>query len=199
MAEKHFRNCNLCEAICGIEITHENGEILRIEGDKADPFSRGHICPKAVALKDIYEDKDRLRNPVRRTADGWEEITWDEAFDEIAEKIGDVQTRFGRDAVAVFQGNPSVHNLGTMLNRFSIDPSRQSASIEEFWKIMGRGKGNFDKAVKGVTSRYSRTRRRLAGWREVTRPAGTGPPRPGPGRAGQSASRGSPEKPHCRG
>jgi anaerobic selenocysteine-containing dehydrogenase len=116
MAEKHYRNCNLCEAICGIEITHENGKILKIEGDKADPFSRGHICPKAVALQDIYEDKNRLCKPVRRTANGWEEITWDEAFDEVATKIIDIQTRFGRDSVAVYQGNPSVHNLGTMLN-----------------------------------------------------------------------------------
>ncbi len=116
MSDKHYRNCNLCEAICGIEITHENGKIMKIEGDKADTFSRGHICPKAVALQDIYEDKNRLRKPVRRTANGWEEITWDEAFDEAAAKIIDIQTRFGRDSVAVYQGNPSVHNLGTMLN-----------------------------------------------------------------------------------
>jgi anaerobic selenocysteine-containing dehydrogenase len=116
MTKKHYRNCNLCEAICGIEITHENGKILKIEGDKLDSFSRGHICPKAVALQDIYEDKNRLRKPVRRTANGWQEITWDEAFTEVAEKILDIQTRFGRDSVAVYQGNPSVHNLGTMLN-----------------------------------------------------------------------------------
>ncbi len=116
MIQKHYRNCNLCEAICGIEITHENGKILKIEGDKADPFSRGHICPKAVALQDIYEDKNRLRKPVRRTVNDWEEITWDEAFDEVSTKILDIQTRFGRDSVAVYQGNPSVHNLGTMLN-----------------------------------------------------------------------------------
>lgn len=116
MADKHYRNCNLCEAICGIEITHEKGEILKIEGDKADSFSRGHICPKAVALQDIYEDKNRLRKPVKRTAKGWEEISWDEAFDEVADKISDIQTRFGRESVAVYQGNPSVHNLGTMLN-----------------------------------------------------------------------------------
>lgn len=116
MAEKHYRNCNLCEAICGIEITHENGKILKIEGDKLDPFSRGHICPKAVALQDIYEDKNRLQKPVKKATNGWEEIAWDEAFDEVAEKITEIQTRFGRDAVAVYQGNPSVHNLGTMLN-----------------------------------------------------------------------------------
>ncbi|NOT49271.1 MAG: molybdopterin-dependent oxidoreductase, partial [Acidobacteria bacterium] len=116
MSEKHYRNCNLCEAICGIEITHEDGKILSIVGDKLDPFSRGHICPKALALKDIYEDGDRLQRPVRRTGGKWEEIGWDEAFDETARRLRDVQERFGRDAVAVYQGNPSVHNLGTMVN-----------------------------------------------------------------------------------
>ncbi|MGB5014401.1 MAG: hypothetical protein WBO68_10290, partial [Pyrinomonadaceae bacterium] len=76
MEEKHYRNCNLCEAICGIEITHEQGAILSITGDKLDPFSRGHVCPKALALRDIYEDPNRLRMPVKRTADGWREIGW---------------------------------------------------------------------------------------------------------------------------
>lgn len=116
MPQRHFRNCNLCEAICGIEITHEDGKILSIVGDKLDPFSRGHICPKAVALKDIYEDKDRLRHPVRKVDGEWKEIGWDEAFDETAHRLRAIQDRFGRDAVGVYQGNPSVHNLGTMLN-----------------------------------------------------------------------------------
>lgn len=116
MSEKHYRNCNLCEAICGIEITHEDGKILSITGDKLDPFSRGHICPKAVALKDIYQDPNRLKTPVKRTAAGWQEMSWDEAFDETASRILDIQGLYGRDAVAVYQGNPSVHNLGTMLN-----------------------------------------------------------------------------------
>ena len=113
--EKHFRNCNLCEAICGIEITHEDGKILSIVGDKLDPFSRGHICPKALALKDIYEDPDRLRRPVRRVGGGWQEIEWTEAFDEVAKRLTDIQQRYGRDAVATYQGNPTVHNLGSLL------------------------------------------------------------------------------------
>jgi anaerobic selenocysteine-containing dehydrogenase len=113
---KHYRNCNLCEAICGVEITHEDGKILSIVGDKLDPFSRGHICPKAVALKDIYEDTDRLRRPVRKVDGAWQEIGWDEAFDEVSGRLRGIQDRYGRDAVAVYQGNPSVHNLGTMLN-----------------------------------------------------------------------------------
>ena len=116
MRATHYRSCNLCEAICGIEIKHENGEILSIAGDKQDEFSRGHICPKAVALKDIYEDKNRLKFPVKRTANGWQQISWDEAFDEAATKIREIQARDGRNAIAVYQGNPSVHNFGTLLN-----------------------------------------------------------------------------------
>lgn len=116
MSEIHYRACNLCEAICGIEIKHENGEILSIAGDKNDPFSRGHVCPKAVALKDVYEDGNRLKFPVKRFGDEWREISWTEAFDETAEKIKEIQSEHGRNAVAIFQGNPSVHNFGTLLN-----------------------------------------------------------------------------------
>ena len=112
----HYRACNLCEAICGLEITvNEDNEILTINGDKKDPFSRGHICPKAVGLKDIYLDKNRLKQPVRRTATGWETISWNEAFDEIASKLKSIQAQYGKDAVGIYSGNPSVHNSGTLL------------------------------------------------------------------------------------
>ena len=113
----HFRACNLCEAICGLEITvNENNEILTINGDKKDPFSRGHICPKAVGLKDIYLDKNRLKQPVRRTETGWEIISWNEAFDEVTSKLKTIQAQYGKDAVGIYQGNPSVHNSGTLLS-----------------------------------------------------------------------------------
>ncbi|HKO61859.1 MAG TPA: molybdopterin oxidoreductase family protein [Pyrinomonadaceae bacterium] len=110
----HYRSCNLCEAICGIEISQADG-YLDIRGDKDDPFSRGYICPKAVALQDIYYDKDRLRHPVRRTADGWKRIGWNEAFDEIATNLKRVQRQHGRSSVATYLGNPNVHNSGAML------------------------------------------------------------------------------------
>jgi anaerobic selenocysteine-containing dehydrogenase len=113
----HYRACNLCEAICGLEITvNENNEILTINGDKKDPFSRGHICPKAVGLKDIYLDKNRLKQPVRRTETGWETISWNEAFDEVASKLKAIQAQHGKDAVGIYSGNPSVHNSGTLLS-----------------------------------------------------------------------------------
>ena len=116
MSEIHYRTCNLCEAVCGITIEHADGEILSIKGDKNDPFSRGHICPKALALKDVYLDENRLKFPVKKFGDEWREISWEAAFDEIADKIREIQKKYGRDAVAVYQGNPSVHNFGTLLN-----------------------------------------------------------------------------------
>lgn len=116
----HYRACNLCEAICGLEIRVDGeGTITSIRGDDDDPFSRGHICPKAVALQDIHADPDRLRRPVKRTSSktssGWEEISWDEAFDLTAEGLRRVQEKHGRDAVAVYLGNPNVHNYGSLL------------------------------------------------------------------------------------
>jgi anaerobic selenocysteine-containing dehydrogenase len=110
----HYRNCNLSEAICGIEIIRD-GDQLIIRGDKDDPFSRGFICPKAVALQDIHYDKDRLKQPVRRTPDGWQNIEWHEAFDEVAQQLKRIQTQHGRDAVATYLGNPTVHSYGAML------------------------------------------------------------------------------------
>ncbi|HXB56395.1 MAG TPA: molybdopterin oxidoreductase family protein [Vicinamibacteria bacterium] len=111
----HFRTCNLCEAMCGIAIDVEGPRILAIRGDKEDPFSQGHICPKAVALKDVHEDPDRLRRPLRRTGATWEEVGWEEALSLAAEGLAAVQRVHGRNAVAVYQGNPVVHNYGSLL------------------------------------------------------------------------------------
>lgn len=111
----HFRTCTLCEAMCGVEIKHDGEKVLSIKGDKNDPFSQGYICPKATALQDLYEDPDRLRGPVERTADGWKSISWPEALDKVAEGIQSVQQKYGQNAFGVYLGNPNVHNMGGML------------------------------------------------------------------------------------
>ncbi|EKF75599.1 oxidoreductase [Alcanivorax hongdengensis A-11-3] len=115
MKQLHYRNCNLCEAMCGLEIEHQGDQIIAIRGDKADPFSEGHICPKAVALQDLHNDPDRLRHPVKRTADGWQPISWEQALDETAERLHAIQRQHGKDSVGVYFGNPTAHNHGALL------------------------------------------------------------------------------------
>lgn len=109
----HYRGCTLCEAMCGLEIrVSDDGAVTSIRGDEADPLSRGHICPKAVALQDIYADPDRLRRPVRKTAGGsFEQISWQRAF----ELAGAGLKPLLGDRMALYAGNPNVHNYGSLL------------------------------------------------------------------------------------
>src|ERR1700694_2847605 len=113
---KHFRACNLCEAICGLEITVERGEITDLRGDPLDPLSHGHICPKGNALIDLHQDPDRLKTPVRREGERWVPIEWDAAFALVADRLKAIAAQHGNDAVAVYFGNPNVHNSGTLLS-----------------------------------------------------------------------------------
>ena len=89
--------CNLCEAICGIELTIEDGRVTGIRGNPDDPLSRGYICPKGVSMADVHDDPDRLRRPIRRvgrrTDATWEEIGWDEALDLVADRLAATDQR----------------------------------------------------------------------------------------------------------
>lgn len=113
--ELHFRTCHLCEAMCGVVIEHQEGRILSIKGDKEDPLSRGHICPKAVALKDLHEDPDRLRHPVKRVGTDWVQISWDEAFATIEDNVKRIRREHGADALGVYVGNPTVHTPALLM------------------------------------------------------------------------------------
>jgi len=118
----HYRACHLCEAICGLRIDVDGQRIVAIKGDDNDPLSRGHICPKAIALQDLHQDPDRLRQPVRRVGepDGdceWEAIGWDEALDTVAEALVRIRAAHGDDSLAVYLGNPTVHNYGMLTHQ----------------------------------------------------------------------------------
>ena len=112
---RHLRTCTLCEAMCGLVITTDGDRVTEIRGDAADPLSKGHICPKAVALQDVHADPDRIRHPMKRVGEKWERVSWDEALRLAVDGIKSVQQKHGHDAVAAYVGNPTVHSLGAML------------------------------------------------------------------------------------
>lgn len=115
MSERHTRTCHLCEAMCGLVVTTEAGRVTDIRGDKEDVFSRGHICPKAFALKELHDDGDRLRVPLRRRGNDFEEISFEQAIEETTDRFAAIQRKHGKDAVGTYIGNPSAHNHGTIL------------------------------------------------------------------------------------
>ncbi|HZY02713.1 MAG TPA: molybdopterin-dependent oxidoreductase [Anaeromyxobacteraceae bacterium] len=113
MTETRLHTCMLCEAVCGLAVEMEDGRPVSVRGDADDPFSRGHICPKAAAILDVMEDPDRLREPVRREGERWVPVSWQAALEEAGERLAAIQRHHGPDAVALYLGNPTVHGFGT--------------------------------------------------------------------------------------
>ncbi len=106
-----LRTCNVCEAMCGLSIEVDSaGAIGRIRGDDDDVLSKGHLCPKGPAMKEVLQDPARLRRPLRRTATGFVEIGWKEALDEAGARLRSAREQHGRDAIGVYIGNPTVHS-----------------------------------------------------------------------------------------
>jgi anaerobic selenocysteine-containing dehydrogenase len=106
-----FRTCPLCEATCGLAITMNGGGIQTIRGDDDDVFSHGFICPKGTAVKHLQEDPDRVRAPLVRHDDELRQVSWEEAFAALEQGLAPVIDRYGRNAVAMYVGNPTVHSL----------------------------------------------------------------------------------------
>jgi anaerobic selenocysteine-containing dehydrogenase len=116
MTEKTaYATCPLCEATCGLELRVEDDSLVGVRGDREDVFSHGFICPKGGSLKALQEDPDRLRAPLVRRRGRLVEATWNEAFAEIDRRLPALIDEHGRDAVAVYLGNPVVHNLSLSL------------------------------------------------------------------------------------
>jgi anaerobic selenocysteine-containing dehydrogenase len=111
----HHRTCPFCEATCGLEIETDGREVVSVRGDREDVFSGGFICPKAYGIKQLHEDPDRLSKPMVRRGGELVETTLDEAFEEIDRRLSPILAEHGRNAVAVYVGNPSAHNLSALL------------------------------------------------------------------------------------
>jgi anaerobic selenocysteine-containing dehydrogenase len=110
-----YRTCPLCEATCGLEITLEGERVSGIRGDRDDVLSKGFICPKGYALKELHDDPDRVRTPLIRQPDGsFAPASWDEAFELIDARLSPILAA-DRNAVALYLGNPNAHNLSNLL------------------------------------------------------------------------------------
>jgi anaerobic selenocysteine-containing dehydrogenase len=110
VTDTRFFTCNLCEAMCGLRVTVDGARVTGVRGDDEDVLSRGHVCPKAQGLREVYEDPDRVRRPRIRVDGSFRDATWDEAMDLVETRLGDIRRRHGKDAIALYVGNPSAHS-----------------------------------------------------------------------------------------
>lgn len=130
MSETVFRACTLCEAACGLRFEVEGNRIVSVRPDEDDPISKGFVCPKGMAIAKVHDDPDRLRQPMRRVGeDRFEPIGWDEALDLAAAGLRDTIGRHGRDAAAIYWGNPVIHNHGALLVRSAVNKALRTRNV----------------------------------------------------------------------
>ncbi len=103
--------CRVCEPSCGLVAEVENGEIQSLKPDKSHPVTKGFACHKGIATLEIHQDEDRLDHPLRRGADGaLERISWLDATTGIAERLAEIKSKYGPEAIASYTGNPLAFN-----------------------------------------------------------------------------------------
>jgi anaerobic selenocysteine-containing dehydrogenase len=100
-------SCNTaCEVLVFVDKT--TGKVLKVEGDPDSPVTRGVLCAKGLAAKDLVENPQRLRMPLKRTGkrgEGkWESISWDDALTIIAEKMLAYKEKYGPQGIAILEG-----------------------------------------------------------------------------------------------
>jgi anaerobic selenocysteine-containing dehydrogenase len=99
--------CRICEPLCGMVATVEDGRLVSLRPDKDHPLSAGFACQKGIAFTEVVNDPDRVTTPLRRVADGtFEPVSWDEAMTDIADRLSDIHRRHGAGGIAWYFGNP---------------------------------------------------------------------------------------------
>ncbi len=121
--------CSLCEAACGILVDLDGDRVRSIRGDPDDPFSRGYICPKAAAIADLHNDADRIRTPLIRDGTSWREASWEDALERAADGLARVRRQHGRDAVAIYYGNPVAHSLGLLTHALTFARALRTRNV----------------------------------------------------------------------
>ncbi|RDH76822.1 molybdopterin dinucleotide-binding protein [Mycolicibacterium moriokaense] len=125
--------CPLCEAMCGLRVSVDDGRVTDIRGNPDDVWSCGHLCPKGTSLAHLHTDPDRLRAPMVRTGNGHVPVSWDDAYAEVERVLRPVLHRYGASAVSVYVGNPVAHNLGLSTHVGALIGMAQAAGMPAYY------------------------------------------------------------------
>jgi anaerobic selenocysteine-containing dehydrogenase len=116
MPEQHIPTyCRICEPLCGLVATVEDGRVTNLRPDKNHPITRGFACPKGIAMTEVHNDPRRVLHPMRRQADGtFVRVSWPEALSDIGERLRHVRARHGNGAIGVYAGNASAFSYSAI-------------------------------------------------------------------------------------
>src|SRR5262249_50115473 len=107
MVQEKTTYCRICEVTCGLVATVEDGRVTKLRPDPEHVVSQGYSCPKGLAAHEVTHDPDRVLYPMKRTATGWQRISWEQASGEIAARLNAIRAAHGPDAIGIYTGNPS--------------------------------------------------------------------------------------------
>lgn len=134
--------CAICSPghHCGVDCYVKDGKIIRVEGTPEHPYNHGHLCTKGSALRNAVYREDRIKTPLRRVGQRgegkFEPISWDEAYQTIAQKLNEVKEQYGPNSVAFLSGyckwyRPILHRFAHVFGsvNFGTDDSTCSAAM----------------------------------------------------------------------
>jgi anaerobic selenocysteine-containing dehydrogenase len=109
--------CNMCMQCCGINAYTRDGKLIKVTGMEEHPFN--HLCVKAQGIMDWLYSPQRVTSPMKRNGNSWQKISWDEAFDIIADKLAKVKEKYGAKSLVIHLGNPFIGtHVGRVASRF---------------------------------------------------------------------------------
>lgn len=114
-------SCRICIGTCGVRLTIEEGRVTQVRGDKDHVLSRGYACIKGLGAPDAMNAPDRFLHPMKRSASGgWQQISFETALDEIAERMARIIEEDGPESAALFKGTQAYLNVSAapMLEAF---------------------------------------------------------------------------------
>lgn len=133
--------CRICEPLCGMIATVEDGRLTALRPDKEHPLSAGFACQKGIAFTEVVNDPDRVTTPLKRTPAGFEPVSWDEALDDIAARCDEIHRRHGSGAFGWYMGNPAAFSYAHLFGAMA------------FVKGMGRHSHFFTSSTQDTSSR----------------------------------------------
>ena len=115
-------SCSMCQCSgprrCGLDVYTEDGKVVAIKGTKESPVSRGRVCAKGLAARDVLYHPDRLKYPLRREGENWLRISWDEALGTIASKLNELKQEYGPESLSYVSGVLEMSTVEPFIARF---------------------------------------------------------------------------------